>query len=168
MIHTLTHGGLTEDSLRARKEMAGEEEMVEDTGAKAPEARPQSEEPDEEVPCDLNARIAPLVREHLWLGKDPPPGKPGGRPITMNRELSVAAQLAERYSPDELAGAIESTREALGIPPGKRLSLLLFNGAAEQQRFHLAVAHWRSKATDDAAPDLPALHLNGPGVRIAS
>lgn len=133
------------------------------TGDKSPEAPPRSEitprpaeplppvepgEPDDPDPDhrEFNARIAPLIREHLWLGKYPP------RLITrqdpgwnMGRELNVARRLVKRsgVTVEALEGAIRHARAALGFDDTVPLTTKIFHARGRHDRFELAVAAWR-------------------------
>lgn len=124
----------------------------EETEAKASEAAPRCEgmEPGDSA---LPMLVAPLVREHLWLGKDPPHEKIGDRRSDMGREITAAKHLAKMYGVDAVVGMIPYARMALNVTDGRRLSLLYFVKGDRQDRIHLAMAQWRSeeekKATED-------------------
>src|SRR5690606_441886 len=63
----------------------------------------------------LNAVVAPLVREHLWLGNQPPPRLLAKDPgWNMGREISVFRQLANDYGQAEMLAVIPILREQWG------------------------------------------------------
>ena len=132
-----------------------EEKKEEDTGDKSPEAAPRKVEPEPEpakpTAAEVHATIAPLIRKHFWLGNKAPGG------VSMDRELSVAKQLVEKFSLEEVAGAIECAREALGIGELRRVTLLEFNQSGKMQKLHLAVAHWRDLKQREAAAQVAGM-----------
>lgn len=60
----------------------------------------------------LMGEAAALIRTELWLSSKPPPGMVGGRPWTMNRDLSIWKILVEKgkFEPYEINGAITQVR----------------------------------------------------------
>lgn len=112
----------------------------------------QDEPPDppkaEPSKAEINATLAPLIREKLWLtdsskapaalGKDSE-----GRPWSMGRELSIAKNLLKECSLEELAGAIGICRVLLEFEPYEPLSLRLFNVANRADRLRDCVGYWR-------------------------
>lgn len=98
----------------------------------------------------LHARIAPLIREHAWLGtKAPPRRAANGKPWGMGNELSIAKRLVSEHGLDEVCGAIETARAALGIPPGEPFTLALFLEEGKRHRLQLAMSEWRARQMDD-------------------
>src|SRR5690606_26496071 len=111
------------------------------TGAKAPEAAPRSEDArangrgapssPSEQPIDrkaVAATLAPIIREHLWLG-DEPPRVSGSETWDMGRDLSIAFGFLRRKecTLDELAGAITVARRTLGLGRDRPLTMRIFH-----------------------------------------
>lgn len=125
------------------------------TGAKAPEAAPRSEDarangrgdPEPSQPIDrkaVAATLAPIIREHLWLG-DEPPRVSGSEMWDMGRDLSIAFGFLKRMecTLDELVGAITVARRTLKLDPSKPLTMRLFHVRDRRDRLHECIAAWR-------------------------
>lgn len=88
--------------------------------------------------------FAPLIRQHCWLGSDPPPKTVENNPgWHMGRELTIARQLIERgdVTAIGLARIIETHREALEVEPTRPTSLLMFNMKDRKQYLSVCQGH---------------------------
>lgn len=127
------------------------------TGAKAPEAAPRGEvartngrgapASTSEQPIDRKvaaATLAPIIREHLWLG-DEPPRISGSETWDMGRDLSIAFGFLERKecTLDELVGAITVARRTLGLSRDRPLTMRLFHVRDRRDRLNECIAAWR-------------------------
>src|SRR5690606_1655393 len=127
------------------------------TGAKAPEAAPRGEvarlngrgapASTSDQPIDrkaVAATLAPLIREHLWLG-DEPPRVSGSESWDMGLDLSIAFGFLQRKecTLDELAGAITVARRTLGLSRGRPLTMRIFQVAGRRDRLNQCIAAWR-------------------------
>lgn len=93
---------------------------------------------------NLGAVLAPLIRQHMWLGKEPPPKTLEARPDWhMGRELSIAGQLIDSgdVSVPTLARIIETHRDALDVPSDRPTSLLMFNVADRRDYLNICRGH---------------------------
>jgi hypothetical protein len=93
----------------------------------------------------VHATLAPLIRDHLWLGDDPPPNVLLTDPDwDMGRELHTAKRLMKRakISLDEMAGAIPLTREVMEFDD-EPLTMRIFNVPGRLDRIHDCVHVWR-------------------------
>jgi len=139
-------------------ETEGEREGEKDiTGAKAPEAAPRGEvartngrgapAPTSGQTIDrkaVAATLAPIIREHLWLGDDPPRVS-GSETWDMGRDLSIAFGFLQRKecTLDELAGAITVARRTLGLDRDRPLTMRIFQVAGRRDRLHECISAWR-------------------------
>lgn len=127
------------------------------TGAKAPEAAPRGEvarttgrgapATASAQPIDrkaIAATLAPIIREHLWLGDDPPRVS-GSETWDMGRDLSIAFGFLQRKecTLDELAGAITVARRTLGLGRDRPLTMRIFQVAGRRDRLNECIAAWR-------------------------
>src|SRR5690606_39274152 len=143
-----------DDDLETETEREGE---IVITGAKAPEAAPRGEvallngrgapASTSEQPIDrkaVAATLAPIIRDHLWLG-DEPPRVSGSETWDMGRDLSIAFGFLERKecTLDELVGAITVARRTLKLDPSKPLTMRLFHVRDRRDRLHECIAAWR-------------------------
>src|SRR5690606_4714361 len=125
------------------------------TGAKAPEAAPRSEDARANGRGDPRASrpivrkagaaaFAPVIREHLWLG-DEPPRVSGSESCDMGRDLSIAYGFLQRKecALDELAGAITVARRTLGLDRDRPLTMRIFQVAGRRDRLHECISAWR-------------------------
>lgn len=107
---------------------------------------PDSDESGGEPPKDdsIGEVFAPLIRQHCWLGNDPPPKTVENNPgWHMGRELTIARQLIERgdVKAADLARIIETHREALEVEPTRPTSLLMFNMKDRKQYLSVCQGH---------------------------
>ena len=74
------------------------------------------------------AEAASLIREHLWLGKvPPPPPHPSQGKWTMGRDLSIWKRLLfSGRTPDEINAAIQHVRSVLLKHDGVPLRMTVF------------------------------------------
>jgi len=123
--------------------------------AKATEAAPRSEDArangrgnlEPSQPIDrkaVAATLAPIIREHLWLG-DEPPRVSGSETWDMGRDLSIAFGFLDRgeVTLDELAGAITVARRTLGLSRDRPLTMRIFQVAGRRDRLNQCIAAWR-------------------------
>lgn len=142
------------DDLETEGETEGEKDV---TGDKSPEAAPRGEvarlngrgapDPTSKQPIDrkaVAATLAPIIREHLWLG-DEPPRVSGSETWDMGRDLSIAFGFLDRGEVrlDELAGAITVARRTLGLSRDRPLTMRIFQVAGRRDRLHECIAAWR-------------------------
>lgn len=117
------------------------------TEAKASEAAPRAV-----TDANVAKVLAPLIREHFWLGNDPPPevlrSEPGW---TMGREISAAKQLAkaEKLSVDELADVVRHTRTVMDVPEHAGLSFLFLNKKGRRDRLNAVLHYVRTRKPAD-------------------
>jgi len=115
---TPTVGGTSEQNRAEQSRTEPTTTSDESLGADAPQSD------------NLGDVLAPLIREHMWLGKDPPPKTLEREPKwNMGREINVAEQLVDGgdVTAPDLARIIETHRDALDVDPGVPTSLLWFN-----------------------------------------
>lgn len=149
-------GRKQDDDLETETETETEGERV-ITGDKSPEAAPRGEvsrlngrdapSPTSQQHIDrkaVAATLAPIIREHLWLGSEPPRVS-GSETWDMGRDLSVAFGFLERKecTLDELAGAITVARRTLGLSRDRPLTMRIFQVAGRRDRLNECVAAWR-------------------------
>lgn len=143
-----------DDGLETETEAEGERVI---TGDKSPEAAPRDEvaqtndrgapPPTSKQPIDrkaVAATLAPIIREHLWLGSEPPRVS-GSETWNMGRDLSIAFGFLEREecTLDELAGAITVARRTLGLSRDQPITMRIFQVAGRRDRLNECVAAWR-------------------------
>lgn len=90
--------------------------------------------------------LAPLIRKHLWLGKDAPRiADVSMRGWSMGRELNIATGFLKRgeATVEELSGAIEYARLALGFSAFQPLTMLIFNRKGRRDALNESIALWR-------------------------
>lgn len=154
------HVQISEPSRPERKGKEGEEEEGTDTVAKATgdERREGAPKDDGVIPIgaktpdplhQARGEAAALIRLHLWKG-DTPPDRCGAG-WTMGRELSVWNNLVKRFTPEEVNGAIEVCRVALGFKPTDLLSMKLFQVEGRGDRLAECVGVWRKRETAERA-----------------
>jgi uncharacterized protein YdaU (DUF1376 family) len=95
-----------------------------------------------EQPFKPHAVVAPLIREHFWLGKDVPAialhKDPGW---TMGREITICEQWAKDYGWDAIVGMVPLFRSTLDIDSDQPLSCKFFH--AKDGRHKLNEVHGR-------------------------
>ena len=107
---------------------------------------------------DVGEVLAPLIRQHLWLGKRPPRTTARGE-WNMGRDLSIARKLMEEASPpatlDEMAALLPLVRGALGIPDDSPMTLLPLASADRRDRFNLVLHTVRKRRGRKGAAAVP-------------
>lgn len=88
-----------------------------------------------------------LIYERVWLGNSPPAW--AGKGWTLARELSVWNRLAKQYGPVQVNGAMTVFREALGIPPTKRWSLVSLANNQKQHYIRRCIDQWEKTRSQD-------------------
>jgi hypothetical protein len=118
-----------------------------ETGDESPEV----EEPKERTDDEHRARVAPLIREHLWLGSKTPvrvlDKNPGWK---MGNEITIAAQWAKEYGWEVVLGVIPFLRRVVGAEPDVPLSLLWFNAKEKRAKLSEAIGLYQRQVELDA------------------
>lgn len=130
-----------------------------DAGSAEPHTPPNSnseEDPEPDIPAApegeedprrrLNAIAAPLIREHLWLGGNPPLGATRRYPgWNMGRELNILARLMKEHdaTPEEIGAVVEYARPVLEFGPDESLSALIFQVEGRRDRFRQVLDYAR-------------------------
>lgn len=110
---------------------------------------PEQPAPDEPSDADMYALLAPLIRQHVWLGKGPPDDAPKG--WGMGRDLSICRQLMRKggFSLTDFAGGLSMCRDpAAGdiVPPSKPITMAYFNRAGRMDLIQQLVHAYRKKS----------------------
>lgn len=103
---------------------------------------------------NLAATVAPAVREHLWLGPDPP-----SESWSMGREISIAKELA--LGPEETEGLCIGIRHLVNagklghVEPGEACTLrVAYNQkSGATPVVNLALHYWRKHAANGASSE---------------
>lgn len=109
-------------------------------------ASPSAPESPKDARRRMNAIAAPLIREHFWLGKDPPLGATRKHPgWGMKRELNILAGLMKDHdaTPEEIGAVIEYARPVLEFGPEEPLSALIFQVEGRRDRFRQVLDYAR-------------------------
>ncbi len=99
---------------------------------------PAAPESDKDARRRMDAIAAPLVREHLWIGKEPPMGATRRYPgWNMGRELNILGRLMKEHdaTPEEIGAVVEYARPVLEFGPEEPLSALIFQVEGRRDRF---------------------------------
>ncbi len=110
---------------------------------------PEQPAPDEPSDADMYALLAPLIRQHVWLGKGPPDDAPKG--WGMGRDLSICRQLMSKggFSLTDFAGGLSMCRDpAAGdiVPLRKPMTMAYFNRAGRMDLIQQLVHAYRKKS----------------------
>src|SRR5690606_11945233 len=117
-------------------------------GRKAAEP-PEQPAPDEPSDADMYALLAPLIRQHIWLGKGPPDDAPKG--WGMGRDLNICRQLMRKggFSLTDFAGGLTMCRDPTAeeiVPPRKPITMAYFNRAGRMDLIQQLVHAYRKKS----------------------
>ena len=110
---------------------------------------PEQPAPDEPSDADMYALLAPLIRQHVWLGKGPPDDAPKG--WGMGRDLSICRQLMRKggFSLTDFAGGLTMCRDPTAeeiVPPRKPITMAYFNRAGRMDLIQQLVHAYRKKS----------------------
>ena len=109
---------------------------------------PEQHAPDDPPADAMNAILAPLIRQHVWLGKGPPDDAPKG--WGMGRDLSICRQLMKRggFTLAELAGGLTMCRDPTAeeiVPPRLPVTMAWFSRDGRLDLLNQLVHLWRKR-----------------------
>lgn len=111
--------------------------------------------PDADELAKQRAVLAPLTREKLWLGKNPPPNILLSHPDwDMGRDLSICHSLMRtaRIGLDEMAGVIGVARSTLSFEQGEALTMLIFNVRGQGDRLNDCLRAYQKQREREEPP----------------
>lgn len=135
-------------------EVEGEVEATNDKsfGAGAPPVESPVEPKDDIDPNAVRKAVIPLIREHLWFGKEPPPGALEKQPgWDMGRESGIVIQWLKAGDVEDLEEAeavIRYARHALDTD--NPFSLLFLHSRDHRDRFQEVLQYARRQMVQEA------------------